>query len=128
MTTTSRIVTVAAVFLASAMTASMRNTQRAAQASAASGEIERGKYLVEQVAACYECHTPRKPNGDLETDQWLQGATTWIQPVAPIQPWAERAPALAGVPGMTDEQMERVLERGTGPEGEALRPPMHTYT
>jgi hypothetical protein len=28
---------------------------------------------------------------------------------------------------MTDQQAERVLEEGMGPEGEALRPPMHIY-
>lgn len=27
----------------------------------------------------------------------------------------------------TDEQMERVLEKGVGPEGETLRSPMHLY-
>lgn len=127
MRTSVRIATVSALFLVTAVTVSMRSAQRGSQGSGSVGEIDRGKYLVEQVAECFECHTPRKANGDLETDQWLQGATTWIKPVAPIQPWAERAPALAGLPGMSDEQMERVLEKGTGPEGEALRPPMHIY-
>jgi hypothetical protein len=36
-------------------------------------------------------------------------------------------PALAGLPSFRDEQMFRVLEKGTGPEGEVLRPPMHVY-
>jgi hypothetical protein len=29
--------------------------------------------------------------------------------------------------GFTDAQVERVLEDGTGPNGETLRPPMHIY-
>src|SRR6516162_2850627 len=41
--------------------------------------------------------------------------------------WADRAPALAGFPGLTEERGERVLEKGTGPAGETLRPPMHIY-
>jgi mono/diheme cytochrome c family protein len=90
-------------------------------------EVERGRYLVEEVAKCSECHTPRKPNGELDEQAWLQGAPIWIRPVANIQPWADRAPALAGLPSFTDEQIEKVLEQGTGPNGEPLRAPMHIY-
>ena len=91
------------------------------------GDVERGKYLVENVAMCGECHTPRNAGGNLKYDAWLQGATTWIRPVAPIQPWADTAPPLAGVPSFTDAQLATVLEQGIGPEGETLRPPMHIY-
>jgi mono/diheme cytochrome c family protein len=94
---------------------------------AQSGEIQRGKYLVEEVAKCPECHTPRDANGNLDPHAWLQGAPIWIMPVRHIANWADNVPALAGLPSFTDEQMERVLEKGTGPEGEALRPPMHIY-
>jgi len=95
--------------------------------SADTSEIERGRYLVEEVAKCAECHTPRNAQGELDRHAWLQGAPIWIMPVKHIANWADRAPALAGFPGMTDEQGERVLEQGTGPEGETLRPPMHIY-
>jgi Cytochrome c len=90
-------------------------------------QVERGHYLVEEVAKCAECHTRRKANGDLDPEAWLQGAPIWIRPVMPIQPWADRAPELAGLPSYTTRDMERVLEQGTGPNGEALRPPMHIY-
>jgi mono/diheme cytochrome c family protein len=90
-------------------------------------EIERGRYLVEEVAKCTECHTPRNARGELDQHAWLQGAPIWIMPVRPIANWADRAPALAGFPSLTEEQGERVLEKGTGPEGETLRPPMHIY-
>jgi len=92
-----------------------------------SGDVERGKYLVEQVARCGECHTPRDAKGNLDMHAWLQGAPIWIMPVKPIPDWADRAPTLAGLPSFTEEQMERVLEKGVGPEGEVLRPPMHRY-
>jgi hypothetical protein len=82
---------------------------------------------VEEVAKCPECHTPRNERGELRQNAWLSGAPIWIQPVAHIQNWADHAPALAGFPSFTEEQGERVLEQGTGPEGEALRPPMHIY-
>jgi hypothetical protein len=80
---------------------------------------------VEEVAKCAECHTPRDEHGNLKKEGLLQGAPIWITPVRPIQNWADRAPALAGFPSVTEEQGERVLEKGIGPQGEALRPPMH---
>ena len=36
-----------------------------------------------------------------------------IRPVAPIPNWADHAPALAGWPSFTEEQGERILEKGT---------------
>jgi mono/diheme cytochrome c family protein len=99
--------------------------QKAAESDSA--EIKRGRYLVEEVAKCAECHTPRDANGDLDSSRWLQGSTIWIRPVAPIKNWAEQAPPLSGFPSLTEEQGERVLEKGTGPQGEVLRPPMHIY-
>ena len=90
-------------------------------------EVERGRYLVEEVAKCAECHTPRNARGELDHEAWLQGAPIWIMPVRPIPNWADRAPALAGFPSFTEEEGERVLEKGSGPEGETLRPPMHIY-
>jgi hypothetical protein len=91
------------------------------------GEVERGRYLVEEVAKCPECHTPRNERGELRRDAWLRGAPIWIKPVAPIANWADHAPSLAGFPSFTEEQGERILEKGTGPQGEVLRPPMHIY-
>src|SRR5438105_1644164 len=75
-------------------------------------DIERGRYLVEEIAKCTECHTPRKPDGELDSSAWLRGAPIWIRPVAPIPNWADRAPALAGLPSFTNEQVEKVLEDG----------------
>ena len=91
------------------------------------GQVERGRYLVEEVAKCAECHTPRDEDGNLDRSRWLQGATIWIKPVHAMQNWAEWAPRLAGLPGFSDEQAEQVLEHGKGPNGAAIRPPMHIY-
>jgi hypothetical protein len=110
-----------------AATASAPQKRFAFPAPPSPAEIERGRYLVEEVAKCPECHTPRKENGELDQNAWLRGAPIWIRPVAPIQPWADRAPALAGLPSFTDAQAEKVLEDGTGPNGEVLRAPMHIY-
>lgn len=37
-------------------------------------QLQRGQYLVEVLAHCGECHTPRNALGGLDTDQWLAGA------------------------------------------------------
>lgn len=115
---------------AAVLAAPSRRSMSLAQANAGTsdkGDVERGRYLVEEVAKCAECHTPRNERGELRTDAWMRGATVWIRPVAKIPNWADHAPALAGFPSFTEEQGERVLEKGTGPEGEVLRPPMHIY-
>ena len=37
-------------------------------------ELVRGRYLVEALAHCAECHTPRNPVGGLDLENWLGGA------------------------------------------------------
>ena len=37
-------------------------------------ELERGRYLVEALGHCGECHTPRDRFGGPETGSWLAGA------------------------------------------------------
>ena len=37
-------------------------------------QLARGRYLVEALAHCGECHTPRGPLGGLDTGRWLAGA------------------------------------------------------
>ena len=41
---------------------------------AASPELERGRYLVEALGHCAECHTPRNALGGLDTANWMAGA------------------------------------------------------
>ncbi|MHB8525791.1 MAG: c-type cytochrome [Candidatus Acidiferrales bacterium] len=121
------------VFCSGALTVSAQQAPkkivaRKAQANVAGqAQISRGRYLVEEVAKCGECHTPRDENGNLDSARWLQGATIWIKPVHPTQNWAEWAPRLAGLPEFSDAQAEQVLEHGVGPNGAPIRPPMHIY-
>ena len=93
----------------------------------ADSQAARGRYLVEEVAKCTECHTPRDPQNQLDRSRWLQGASIWIEPVRHVSNWAQFAPSLAGLPGMSDEQMERVLEKGEAANGREIQPPMHLY-
>ena len=129
------LMTLLAAILCAALFASRTTSARtpqmqmhaAAEKQAAPGDVERGKYIVEDVAMCEECHTPRDASGNLDESRQLQGAQIWIQPVRKVTDWANRAPALAGFVGFTDAQGEDILERGIGPNGLPIQPPMHIY-
>ena len=43
-------------------------------AEAATPQIERGRYLVESLGHCGECHTPRNMLGGLDRSRWMAGA------------------------------------------------------
>jgi len=101
--------------------------QKSSVAPATQSMIDHGKYLVENVAMCEECHTPRDANNNLDESRRLQGAPIWILPVHANPNWGMNAPPLAGFGGYTDEQGEAVLEKGVGPNGLAVREPMHIY-
>jgi mono/diheme cytochrome c family protein len=103
------------------------NQERATSSPPDGAQVARGRYLVEEVAKCAECHTPRTATGQLDASQWLQGAPIWIEPIYPYTNWADHAPDLAGLPNYTDDQIARVLEQGIGVNGQALQPPMHSY-
>lgn len=134
---TSRIFLCFLILLAAVFPSSTRSTApggknatmapRSVSQASQESQVERGRYLVEEVAKCGECHSPRDANGELDHSRWLQGAPIWIVPVHHDPSWAERAPGLAGFPSYTEAQGEKILEQGVGPNGIALRRPMHTY-
>jgi hypothetical protein len=81
------------------------------QAPAASGNVERGRYLVENVAMCGECHSTRDAAGTIVAHLRFMGG--------PMPVTAPRAldfplyiPRIAGLPGYTDEQAVRLLTEG----------------
>ena len=56
--------------------AAAQEPKKAALAQVAGGGdlVARGKYIVEDVAMCGTCHTPRLSNGQLDRSRWLAGA------------------------------------------------------
>ena len=101
--------------------------QTAAVTTLPQGNAEHGRYIVEHVAMCVECHSGRDGRGViLESERYL-GAPI---PFAPPWPndWAMRAPRNRGLPGYTDEEAMRLLTQGAiGRHGEHLRPPMPRF-
>lgn len=89
--------------------------------------VARGKYIVEDLAVCAQCHTPHTSNGDLDRSKWLEGAPVWLQPSAPDSNWPLRAPRLAGSPPGSDADLISLLTTGTWRGGQRLRPPMPQF-
>lgn len=92
------------------------------------GDAKRGKYFVENVAMCIECHTPRDSAGQLIRDKYLEGAPVPVKsPPFPDMKWALRAPAIAGLPGYTSEEGIRLLTQGVTVDGRRPNPPMPPF-
>ena len=94
--------------------------------SAVETPIQRGKYLVENVGVCAECHTPKTDKGEYDRTQWLQGNVLDFKPDHPMA-FAAAAPPIAGMPGFTDAQALKFLETGIDITGKPALAPMPPY-
>jgi len=99
-----------------------------AAAQDAAAVIARGKYLVEGVGVCQDCHTPRLENGELNKSKWMKGAVQNITPLKPIPNWHKTSPDLTpsgllfkkwGAQSIID-----YLQNGKNPKGNFAGPPM----
>lgn len=90
-------------------------------------QLERGKYLVESVGMCADCHSPRDQKGQYIKEKWLSGSTLAFKPTVPMPVWAPTAPSLRSLPNYTDEQAVKLLTTGVSRTGNPLRPPMPEF-
>ncbi len=92
----------------------------------------RGKYLVEEVARCQDCHTPKMDNGSFIKSQWMKGATINLMPAAPVAGWRSAAPDITPAGALWkrwgDDGMTAFLETGKSPRGGKAGAPMPAYT
>lgn len=92
-----------------------------------SAQIEHGKYLVERVGMCGDCHSPRNDKGEFDRTQWLQGELISFKPDHPM-PFAAIAPPIAGLPSYAkDEAALKFLETGTNAAGKLAMAPMPQF-
>ncbi len=89
--------------------------------------VARGKYIVEDVAMCGTCHTPRLSNGQLDRSRWLAGAPVPYLPAQPTPDWPILAPRLAGAPPATDAGMITLLTTAVWTSGQPLKDPMPKF-
>ena len=119
---TRMIVAVAAVALVPFLAAQKNTTS-----SVAAGKVARGKYLVENVGMCNDCHTPRNEKGEPIKAQSLKGATLDFKPTVPIPVWAEKSSSIAGLPGWEEAAAIKFFMSGIAYNGLPARPPMPQY-
>jgi mono/diheme cytochrome c family protein len=102
-----------------------------AQTETEKAKIERGKYLVEEVGKCQECHTARTETGEMDKEKWLKGAVLDFAPLKPVQGWHKTSPSLT--PDGTlwkrwgEAGLLKFMQTGLGPKGNPADPPMPTY-
>ncbi|HEY1107287.1 MAG TPA: hypothetical protein VGE76_01605 [Opitutaceae bacterium] len=89
-------------------------------------QLVRGRYLVEQVGMCADCHSPRNEQGQFLTDSWLKGGLLPLKPIVPM-PFTAVAPAIAGLPTMNEAQAKVFLTTGKRADGSYALPPMPPY-
>jgi len=90
-------------------------------------QVARGSYLVNSVAMCVQCHTPRDARGELDRAHLLKGAPIPLRSPFPNKEWAFAAPAIAGLPGLSDEDAIALLTTGSRPASPAPKPPMPPF-
>jgi len=92
-----------------------------------SSAVDRGRYIVEDVAMCGRCHTPNNQAGEGDRSNWLKGGPLQIKATYPVANWALIVPRLAGGPPNTDAEFIRLLTTGIARTGAPPRPPMPTF-
>jgi cytochrome c553 len=111
----------------------MKNLQRtalvvAATMTMASGvraetRLERGRYLMESIVACGNCHTPQGPQGPLPGMELAGGLKIEDKPftayTSNITPDRE-----TGIGTWTDAQIITAIREGKRPDGSIIGPPM----
>jgi len=103
-----------------------RQSQAASKTHGAAKLIARGKYIVEGLAACGDCHTPRN-NGEIDRSKWLAGAPVFYEPAQRVPGWAISAPRIAGLPPGSDTEVITLLTTGVWRGGQTPRPPMPRF-
>ena len=88
---------------------------------------DRGKYIVESVAMCELCHTPRDENGNPDPGRWLMGGPAQLRPPYPAPTWALFEPRIGGGPPGTDADFIKLLTTGISRTGRPPNPPMPPF-
>lgn len=94
-------------------------------------KVARGKYLVEEVGKCQECHTPRLDNGEFDKTKWMKGAVLNFAPIKPVQGWHKTSPDLTPEGRLwerwTPDGIKKYMQTGLNPKGKPADAPMPTY-
>jgi mono/diheme cytochrome c family protein len=82
--------------------------------AAGAGDIERGRYLIEALTACDNCHTPRGAAGYDFTKRFSGGAQTFTDKTYVVRGSNISPDAETGVGAWTDEELRAAIVDGAG--------------
>src|SRR4051812_47614529 len=94
--------------------------------------VERGKYLVESMGACADCHTPRLPSGKFDEAKALSGVDCFVD----ADPTKDDFGCLSsrnltdhetGLKNRSDQEIKDMFMKGERPDGKYLHPMMPYY-
>ncbi|HWT08914.1 MAG TPA: cytochrome c [Roseomonas sp.] len=85
--------------------------------------VARGRYLVESIAGCGNCHTPKGPQGDLPGMNLAGGQVIDEQPFRAVASNITPDPE-TGIGRWTEAQIARAIREGIRPDGRIIGPPM----
>ena len=91
------------------------------------GKIARGKYIVNAVAHCGDCHSQHNEKGEPISGKEFRGGALAFKPVAPTPNWADKAPNIAGLRGWEDADAVKFFMTGLAYNDLPARPPMPQY-
>ena len=108
----------------SALKAAVAMAGMVAGLSFAQTPVERGKYLVEGIAACGNCHAARDAKGQVIPGQGLSGGMVFDTPgfkaiASNLTPDPD-----TGIGKWTDAQLGKAIREGVRPDGSIIGPPM----
>src|SRR5215813_6500010 len=89
----------------------------------AQGSLERGRYLVDTVMTCHNCHTPKGPNGP-QFDKALSGGLRFDEPAFDVTASNITPDRDTGIGSWSDAEIRGALLEGTRPAGHHLAPVM----
>lgn len=97
----------------------------AASAATAQTPVERGRYLVEGILTCGNCHSPRGPGGVIDAARlYAGGPQTWDTPEYTVKGANITPDKQTGIGGWTAADVKRALLEGKRPNGRQLSPQM----
>lgn len=115
----------AAFALASLLLAATAPTQSQAQTqSQPQTALQRGKYLVETIAGCGNCHTPQGPTGPLPGKTLAGGNVIEDNPAFTAVASNITPDKATGIGSWTDDQIVLAIREGKRPDGSLIGPPM----
>lgn len=85
-------------------------------AAADSQAVERGRYLVEGVMACGNCHSPRDADGNVVAERNLSGGLTFDTPAFTVTTPNITPDPETGIGTWSDDEIKRAIVEGVRPD------------